>query len=172
MHGYLLLPSNLATFEDATTAKQVKHLMKQQRHAAIRELLVKTAVTNQDDLRRKLAGRGFHVTQATLSRDIHELRLSKGPVGYSLPGGIDTDEDTLPGIREVLEGFGLEVRRALNLLVFITRTGGAQPIAAGIDYEDWPEVVGTIAGDDTVLIICADDKQAHLLKERIEGYLG
>jgi transcriptional regulator of arginine metabolism len=146
--------------------------MKQQRHAAIRELLVKTAVTNQDDLRKKLAGRGFHVTQATLSRDIHELQLSKGPVGYSLPGGGDTDEDTLPGIREVLEGFGLEVRQALNLLVFITRTGGAQPIAAGIDYEDWPEVVGTIAGDDTVLIICADDKQAHLLKERIEGYLG
>jgi transcriptional regulator of arginine metabolism len=146
--------------------------MKQQRHTAIRELLVKTAVTNQDDLRRKLAGRGFHVTQATLSRDIHELRLSKGPVGYSLPGGVDTDEDTLPGIREVLESFGLEVRQALNLLVFITRTGGAQPIAAGIDYEDWPEVVGTIAGDDTVLIICADDKKAQLLKERIEGYLG
>jgi len=64
------------------------------------------------------------------------------------------------------------VRQALNLLVFITRTGGAQPIAAGIDYEDWPEVVGTIAGDDTVLIICADDKQAKLLKERMEGYLG
>jgi transcriptional regulator of arginine metabolism len=129
-------------------------------------------VTNQDDLRRKLAGRGFHVTQATLSRDIHELQLSKGPAGYSLPGNIETDEDTLPGVREVLESFGLEVRQALNLLVFITRTGGAQPIAAGIDYEDWPEVVGTIAGDDTVLIICADDKQAKLLKERMEGYLG
>jgi len=57
--------------------------MKQQRHAAIRELLVKTAVTSQDELRRKLAGRGFHVTQATLSRDIHELRLNKGPTGYS-----------------------------------------------------------------------------------------
>src|SRR6202021_1212939 len=142
--------------------------MKQQRHTAIRELLVKTLVTNQDDLRRKLAGRGLHVTQATLSRDIHELQLSKGPAGYSLPGNIETDEDTLPGVREVLESFGLEVRQALNLLVFITRTGGAQPIAAGIDYEDWPEVVGTIAGDDTVLIICADDKQAKLLKERME----
>lgn len=146
--------------------------MKQQRHAAIRDLLIKTSVTNQDELRRKLAGRGFHVTQATLSRDIHELRLSKGPAGYALPGGNDVDEDTLPGIREVLEGFGLEIRQALNLLVFITRTGGAQPVAAGIDYEDWPEVVGTIAGEDTVLIICADDKQAKILRERIEGYLG
>ena len=146
--------------------------MKQQRHTAIRELLVKTAVTNQDDLRRKLAARGFHVTQATLSRDIHELRLSKGPAGYSLPGGTDTDEDALPGIREVLESFGLEVRQALNLLVLVTTTGSAQPIAAGIDYEDWPEVIGTIAGDDTVLIICPDEKQANLLKARIEGYLG
>ena len=131
--------------------------MKQQRHSVIRELLVKTTVTNQDELRRKLAGRGFHVTQATLSRDIHELRLSKGPAGYS---------------REVLESFGLEVRQALNLLVLVTTTGSAQPIAAGIDYEDWPEVVGTIAGDDTVLIICPDEKQANLLKARIEGYLG
>ena len=62
--------------------------MKQQRHSAIRELLVKTAVTSQDELRRKLAGRGFHVTQATLSRDIHELRFDKGP-GYTLPERYD-----------------------------------------------------------------------------------
>lgn len=146
--------------------------MKQQRHTVIRELLVKTAVASQDELRRKLAGRGFHVTQATLSRDIHELRLSKGPGGYSLPGESETNEDALPEIREVLEGFGLEVRQALNLLVLVARTGGAQPIAAGIDYEDWPEVIGTVAGDDTVLIICPDKEQASLLKTRIEGYLG
>jgi transcriptional regulator of arginine metabolism len=146
--------------------------MKQQRHTVIRELLLKTAVTNQDELRRKLAGRGFHVTQATLSRDIHELRLSKGPAGYSLPGGPDDDDDALPGIQEVLKSFGLEVRQAVNLLVLVTTTGSAQPIAAGIDYEDWPEVVGTIAGDDTVLIICPNEKLATLLKARIEGYIG
>lgn len=146
--------------------------MKQQRHTVIRELLIKTAVTNQDDLRQKLAGRGFHVTQATLSRDIHELRLSKGPEGYALPGETDPDEDALPGIRDVLQSFGLEVRQAINLLVLVTTTGSAQPIAAGIDYEDWPEVIGTIAGDDTVLIICPNEKQAATLKERIEGYLG
>jgi transcriptional regulator of arginine metabolism len=146
--------------------------MKQQRHTVIRELLVTTAVTSQDELRRKLAGRGFHVTQATLSRDIHELRLSKGPAGYSLPAAAEAAEDSSPEIGEVLESFGLEVRQAANLLVFVTRTGGAQPIAAGIDYEDWPEVVGTIAGDDTVLIICPDEKQAKLLRARIEGHLG
>jgi len=144
--------------------------MKQQRHTVIRELIAKAPIASQDELRRKLAGRGFHVTQATLSRDIHELRLSKGPDGYSLSNGADHEDESLPGIRDVLESFGLEVRQAGNLLVLITTTGGAQPIAAGIDYEDWDEVVGTIAGDDTVLIICPDVEQATQLKTRIEGY--
>jgi transcriptional regulator of arginine metabolism len=146
--------------------------MKQQRHTVIRELLGKGPISSQDELRKKLAGRGYHVTQATLSRDIHELRLSKGPDGYSLSNGNGDEDDSLPGIREVLGSFGLEVRQAINLLVLITTTGGAQPIAAGIDYEDWPEVVGTIAGDDTVLMICPDAEQAATLKTRIEGYLG
>jgi len=144
--------------------------MKQQRHTVIRELVGKAPIASQDELRRKLAGRGFHVTQATLSRDIHELRLSKGPDGYSFSNGAEDENVSLPGIREVLESFGLEVRQAANLLVLITTTGGAQPIAAGIDYEDWPEVVGTIAGDDTVLMICPDQVQASQLKTRIEGY--
>jgi transcriptional regulator of arginine metabolism len=147
--------------------------MKQQRHTAIRDVLNQASVPSQDELRRRLARRGFHVTQATLSRDIHELRLSKGPAGYALPSNsADEDEDGLPGIREVLGGFGLEVRQAMNQLVLITTTGSAQPVAAGIDYEDWPEVVGTIAGDDTVLVICPDERQARTLKVRIEEYIG
>jgi len=64
----------------------------------------------------------------------------------------------------VLGSFGIEVRQAMNQLVLITTTSAAQPVAAGIDYEDWPEVVGTIAGDDTVLIVCPDERQARTLK--------
>jgi len=146
--------------------------MKLQRHTEIRELLAQSSIANQDELRRKLAERGFHVTQATLSRDIRELRLSKGPSGYSLPALPTAEEDDLPGIRDVLRSFGLEVRQAANLLVLITITSGAQPIAAGIDYEDWPEVVGTIAGDDTVLIICPDEKKASVLKLRMDELIG
>ncbi len=147
--------------------------MKQQRHSAIREVLHQAVVPSQDELRRRLARRGFHVTQATLSRDIHELRLMKGPTGYAMPGaGAEEDDDSLPGIREVLGSFGLEVRQAMNQLVLITTTGSAQPVAAGIDYEDWPEVVGTIAGDDTVLIICPDERQARTLKARIDEFIG
>jgi transcriptional regulator of arginine metabolism len=147
--------------------------MKQQRHTVIRELLNQAAVPSQDELRRRLARRGFHVTQATLSRDIHELRLSKGPAGYALPGNLpDDDEDSLPDIRDVLRSFGMEVRQAMNQLVLMTSTSAAQPVAAAIDYEDWPEVVGTIAGDDTVLIICPDERHARIVKSRIEDHIG
>ncbi len=143
--------------------------MKQLRHAKIREILVKTQVTSQDDLRRKLAARGVHVTQATLSRDVNDLGLTKGPTGYALSD--DQADDSMPGIADVLRSFALEARLAVNLLVLITTTGSAQPVAAGIDYEGWPEVIGTIAGDDTVLIICPGQHEAMALKARIERYL-
>ncbi|MGI4828295.1 MAG: arginine repressor [Janthinobacterium lividum] len=150
--------------------------MKTQRHSTIRELLVSTAVANQDELRRKLAGQGIHVTQATLSRDIRELKLMKGPSGYALPEDDRADEtedfdDTLPAVAEMLESFGLEVRQAQNLLVLLTAKGAAQPVGAGIDDEEWPEVVGTIAGDNTVLIICTNAKTAEVLRTRLEVYL-
>ena len=145
--------------------------MKQQRHSTIREILERTPVASQDELRRKLAARGFHVTQATLSRDVHELRLFKGPRGYAV-ATVDAAEDTAPDIREVLRSFGLEARQAGNLLVVITTTGSAQPVAAGIDYEDWAEVIGTIAGDDTVLLICRDDRSAKAVKTRVEAFIG
>lgn len=146
--------------------------MKADRHKAIQELLVATPVPNQDDLRRRLAQRGFHVTQATLSRDIHELRLMKGPRGYILPSNGGETEADLPGIGELLKSFGLEVRLAMNLLVLITTTGSAQPVAAALDYEEWPEVIGTIAGDDTVLLICTAETQARTVKRRLDDLLG
>jgi transcriptional regulator of arginine metabolism len=152
--------------------------MKNQRHNAIKDLLAKaaasngaSAISNQDELRRKLAARGIHVTQATLSRDIREMKLLKGPAGYELPV-IDEDEEDLPEIGDVLHNFGLEVRQAQNLLIILTTMGGAQPVAASLDYEEWPDVVGTIAGDNTVLIICPDNRSAGLLKTRIETFIG
>ena len=175
--------------------------MKIQRHNAIRDLLVKTsanhqgptngrggishpgaigkqgaiggqgAISSQEALRRKLAARGIHVTQATLSRDIRELKLMKGPSGYALPSDFDQAEDDLPKIAGVLADFALEVRQAQNLLVLLTTMGGAQPVAASLDYEEWDEVVGTVAGDNTVLIVCPNARQASILKARIEAHL-
>lgn len=152
--------------------------MKGQRHNAIRDLLAESLVTSQDELRRKLRRRGIEVTQATLSRDIHELRLVKGPGGYSLPaqnghGGVATaeEDDAPPSVAETLESFGLRVRQAMNQVVVKTVMGGAQPVAAALDYEEWPEVLGTLAGDDTVLVICADAKRASEVESRLRVIL-
>jgi transcriptional regulator of arginine metabolism len=150
--------------------------MKLQRHNAIRELLAGSQVTNQDQLRRKLRRRGFAVTQATLSRDIHEMRLSKGPSGYSLPAlngsaPPSAEDDGPPSVAEVMAGFGLRVNHAMNQVIVRTVMGGAQPVAAALDYESWPEIVGTVAGDDTVLVICPDPRKAGEVESRLKKIL-
>jgi len=146
-------------------------LTKHDRHNVIRELIASATLSSQDELRRKLVRRGFDVTQATLSRDIHELRIYKGPNGYALPNGGEDGLNDLPSIRDVLSSFGLKVKQAQNQLVLVTTAGSAQPVALAIDHEDWYEVVGTIAGDDTVLIICPDQKRASQLRSRLEGMI-
>ena len=155
--------------------------LKVERHNAIRELVASSLVTNQDELRRKLRRRGFAVTQATLSRDIHALHIYKGPGGYALPNGNGNgaiaaapepeDDDSPPSVAEVLESFALRARRAMNQVVIGTLLGGAQPVAAALDYEEWPEVVGTIAGDDTVLVICQDQRRAAEVDARLKAML-
>jgi transcriptional regulator of arginine metabolism len=153
--------------------------MKTQRLDAIRELLSTSLVANQDELRRKLRRRGIHVTQATLSRDIHELRLSKGPGGYALPNGngghgaaaTAVQDDGPPSVEEMIESFGLRARQAMNQVVVATVMGGAQPLAAALDHEGWPEVVGTVAGDDTVLVICPDPRRAGEVEARLRTML-
>lgn len=150
--------------------------MKLQRLDAIRNLLASSPVTSQDELRRKLRRHGFAVTQATLSRDIHTLRLVKGPSGYSLPeaakNATDDDfDDTPPSVEEMMESFGLRVRQAMNQVVVRTVMGGAQPVAASLDRAGWPELIGTIAGDDTVLLICPDLRRAGEVEARIRTML-
>jgi transcriptional regulator of arginine metabolism len=150
--------------------------MKTERLDAIREVLSKSLVASQDELRRKLHRRGIRVTQATLSRDMHELRLSKGPSGYSLPNGhaangAAVEDDSPPSVEEMIESFGLRVSRAMNQVVVGTVMGGAQPVAASLDYAEWPEIVGTIAGDDTVLVICPDPRRAADVASKIRTLL-
>jgi transcriptional regulator of arginine metabolism len=152
-------------------------ILKVERLNVIREVLANTHVASQDELRRKLRRRGIHVTQATLSRDMHELRLSKGPLGYALPNGNGSnaapaiEDDQPPSLAEMVQSFCLRVRQAMNQVVIGTVMGGAQPVAAAMDHEGWPEVVGTIAGDDTVLIICADLRRATEVVARLTAML-
>lgn len=123
---------------------------------------------NQQELCKVLARRGFHVTQATLSRDLNELRLVKTPEGYILRNG-DAPAEPIPAVSRLVKEFVREVRRAQNLLVIKTIPGSAQPVAVAIDAESWDEVVGTVAGDDTLLIITGNNRSARLLQTRLEA---
>ncbi len=145
---------------------------KQERHNLIRQLVAGESIASQDELRRRLLRRGCDVTQATLSRDVHELRLYKGPNGYAAPNGHAEEEEEQPAVDEMLSSFGVAVRQAQNQLVLRTTNGAAQPVALAIDHEAWSDVVGTLAGDDTVLIICPDQRRASSMKEKLERMIG
>jgi transcriptional regulator of arginine metabolism len=137
------------------------------RQRAVLETLRQGPVTSQEHLQRALRKRGFKVGQATLSRDIRDLNLSKAATGYTLPQGDAALAPALPPMQRLVREFALDVRTAQNLLVVKTIVGSAQPVAAALDEEELPEVVGTIAGDDTILIVCPDKEDAKKLAFRI-----
>ncbi|HEY4978371.1 MAG TPA: hypothetical protein VII25_04325 [Candidatus Acidoferrum sp.] len=139
------------------------------RHGQILRLIAAGGVGNQEDLRRRLAQQKLRVTQATLSRDLHELKLAKTVEGYKLPATVPDDSATLPPLTRALREFLLDIRPAENLLVLKTPPSGAQPLAAAVDGARFPEIAGTIAGDDTVLIITPNRKTRESLQKKIEA---
>jgi len=139
------------------------------RHAAIRDLVESQEIYSQDEMRRKLYRQGHRVTQATLSRDIHELRLVKTPEGYKLPQE-EAEDAFLPSVERLIREFVYDAVTAQNLVVVKTSAGSAQPVSAAIDAEEWDEVVGTIGGDDTILVIAPDRSKAEKVAERIRSY--
>lgn len=150
---------------------------KRERHLAIHEIVETQAVQSQDELRRLLRLRGWDVTQSTLSRDLHELRLARIPtddgVRYAFTdvGGTAVDDDRgaldhlLPQLFDKVDGTG-------ELVVLHTVTGGAQPVAAAIDSEAWPDVLGTIAGDDTILLVCRSVEARTRVIRRLNSLAG
>jgi transcriptional regulator of arginine metabolism len=132
------------------------------RHGQILKLIGARRIQTQEELAQALLEAGIHATQVTLSRDIRELGLVKTPAGYRAM-------DRLPAQkRETSEIFAflLDVRIAQNLVVLKTPPGHANPVAVAIDKQDWPEIVGTIAGDDTVLVVAPDVEAAAILRDR------
>ena len=146
-------------------------MSKLSRQNAILEVLDRSPVASQEELQRLLRKRGFDAGQATLSRDIRELGLAKTSAGYSLPGREGGGDSDLPSVSRLVREFVTSVRAAQNLLVTKTSIGSAQPVAAALDGENWPEAIGTIAGDDTILIVCEDKRSAGRLADRIQGML-
>ncbi|OYV72154.1 MAG: hypothetical protein B7Z72_05405 [Gemmatimonadetes bacterium 21-71-4] len=126
------------------------------RHAAILELTGAHTIGSQEELRRQLAKRGVGVTQATLSRDLRELGLLRVPTDagarYVLPGMLT--DDTKPSLDALLPQLFASIAGVSELVVLHTVASGAQPISEAIDAENWPEVLGTVAGENTILVVC------------------
>lgn len=126
------------------------------RQAAIRDLVSAHVVASQEELRQLLVGRGMNVTQATLSRDLRDLGLARVADGdgarYVVPESL-SDNDDKPLLANLLPQLFSRINGVGELVVLHTVRSGAQPIAEAIDQEEFDEVLGTIAGDDTILIV-------------------
>ncbi len=139
------------------------------RHGQILRLVSDRRIANQEELRRGLAAQKLRVTQATLSRDLQELRLIKTQEGYKPAAALPEESAPLPPLARALGEFLLDIRPAENLLVLKTPPSGAQPLAAAVDGAKFTEIAGTIAGDDTVLIITPNKKSRESLQKKIEA---
>jgi transcriptional regulator of arginine metabolism len=141
------------------------------RRTQILELLRTENIETQSDLRRKLARRGIRVTQATVSRDIEELALVKTREGYRLPEATPPAGPPQPELGVILKEFVREVRLASNVVIVKTHPGNAHSVGVGLDAAPWPEVVGTIAGDDTIFVATANAPAASRLQKKIQALL-
>jgi transcriptional regulator of arginine metabolism len=137
------------------------------RQGQILKLIRAKRVPTQDDLARELkSSYGIETTQVTLSRDIRELGLLKTPEGYrqveAAPAG--------PELESIAAELLQDARVAQNLLVLRTSPGNANALAVALDKEDWPDVVGTIAGDDTILVVAPDAGAAERLRRKLLAF--
>ena len=149
--------------------------MKARRQGLILELIDRQPLHSQEQLRRQLLKAGFDATQATISRDIKDLGLVKraGDGAYQRLGDEAANPATaLSALERSVGEFLRRVERVQQLVVLRTGAGQAQPLAAAIDRAQLAGAVGTIAGDDTILVIARDGKRAAALVKRFESYAG
>lgn len=138
-----------------------------QRQQAILEIVEAREVKSQRELGRILAKRGIDSTQSTLSRDIAEIGLVKGTAGYAPASPNGRELTSGRGLRSTLRAFVLSVEAVANQVILKTTSGGASAAADPLDDTGWSEVAGTIAGDDTIVIIARGAKQAKAIAKRI-----
>jgi transcriptional regulator of arginine metabolism len=147
--------------------------MKARRQAVIVEVVGREEITSQQQLRMRLKARGYDVTQATLSRDIRDLGLVKrsSDGAYQLEGA-EPQVPTSAGValQRALAEYASGVDCVQQLIVVRTGAGMAQPLALAIDRAKLDEVVGTLAGDDTILVISRDARQARALARQMEEW--
>lgn len=149
-------------------------MSKLQRHIKIRELITQKSIETQDELVEQLRNLGFNVTQATVSRDIKELHLVKvpsqhGSYKYSLPA--DQRFNPLDKLKRLIMDAFVKIDYTSHFIVLKTLPGNAHAVGALIDNLDWEEIMGTICGDDTCLMICRTEQDAELIKNRFINML-
>jgi transcriptional regulator of arginine metabolism len=137
------------------------------RRNQILDIIRNESPSTQRHLRRRLAERGIHVTQATVSRDIEELGLVKTREGYRAPGAAQPPTQQQPLLSVILKEFLREVKQASNLVIVRTHPGNAHTVAVALDSTQWPEVLGTVAGDDTIFLATAGAREAARVRKRI-----
>jgi transcriptional regulator of arginine metabolism len=142
---------------------------KSYRQGQILKLVGSRSLRTQEELARALRAVRVRATQVTLSRDIRELGLVKTAEGYARP--TDSAAPAGPELATVVREFLLDVRVAQNLLVLITPPAHASSVAEALDRAAWPEITGTVAGDNTVLVIAPTAKKAAGLRERLLRFL-
>ena len=140
-----------------------------QRHETILALIDGHYIRNQAEMRDLLDGEGFEVNQGTLSRDLRDLGIRKGPEGYELPGEGQTVPTSAGELARCLREWLLDSVPAQHTVVLETPPGCAHPIAVALDHAAFPDVLGTIAGDDTVLVICPGTREANRLSNKLLG---
>jgi transcriptional regulator of arginine metabolism len=151
----------------------VESLGKQKRfrQGQVLKLITSEAIASQDELRRRLGQMKLRVTQATLSRDIAELKLVKTAEGYKPSHAAGEESAQMPPLQRAVRDYLVDVRPADNLLVLKTPPGGAQPLAVALDTERLQEIAGTIGGDDTVLVITPSRAARTAVQQRLEAML-
>ena len=142
------------------------------RQGQIRNVIRSRNIHTQEELAAALQALGIHAAQVTLSRDIRDLGIVKTPDGYREIAALEEAPPADDHTRRVVEEFLRDVKRAQNLLVLKTDPGNANALAVALDRASWPDVVGTIAGDDTVLVIAPDSASAEALHARLISMLG
>ncbi len=141
------------------------------RQSQILKLIRAQRIHTQDELARALGQLKIPATQVTLSRDIRELGLVKTPNGYAQVGSDVPSTPIRPDVQSLARELLLDVKQAQNLLGLRTPPANANALAAALDQAEWPEVTGTIAGDDTVLVVAPDVKVAQGLREKFLDFL-
>jgi transcriptional regulator of arginine metabolism len=152
-------------------------VMKQLRQRAIRDLVEQRPIRTQQELAAALRERGFRATQATISRDVAELGLGKGSregrAAYVLPPRLrDAEVSGEDRLRRLLADVPVEFRVADLILVIKTLPGSAHAVAAALDRTRWPEIIGSLAGDDTVFVATGDKTSLRRLRDRLIGLSG